>query len=599
MPHREEPADTFAVKAKMSRNQAEEKAWWKEAVVYQIYPASFLDTNGDGYGDIPGIISKVPHIKDLGADTIWLSPIFKSPQKDMGYDIADYRQIHEPYGTVEDVNRLIEELHNNQMRLLMDLVVNHTSDEHEWFKESRSSRDNPKHDWYFWRDPKVDASGKQKEPNNWKSIFGGSAWHFDETRGQYYLALFLPSQPDLNWENEQMRQATYDDMRFWLDRGVDGFRIDSMNLMSKHPDLPDGKVVNDEPYQSGAEYFASGPRMHDYIREMRAEVFDHYDVMTVGELGFTKDEHSVSQYVAKDRKELNMLFTGDIVDMDFGPDGKYGRDDFHPRKIRKITDLWQTVMPKFNGWNSVYLDNHDSGRSLSRYASDAPQHRATAAKMLATYLCTLSGTPFLLAGQEIGMANLGREYDVEAYIDVEGRNHYNSVLQARGGDASQMDDVMRELQLKARDHGRLPMQWNGSKPNAGFTTEGVKPWMTINKDFAEWNVDSQQGDEKSVLAFWRHILSMRKKYADLFVYGRYEPVHETVTGEDVLGYERFSYESGERAVVLLNFSDERRVIEGKSWEALEVLSSNSEGNKHGAGQTELSPFGAVVLYAAA
>lgn len=291
-----------------------DRAWWKEACVYQIYPASFADSDGDGLGDIPGIISKVPYIKSLGVDTIWLSPIFASPQKDMGYDIADYRSIHAPYGTVEDVQQLIDELHGHQMRILMDLVVNHTSDQHAWFQASRSSRNNPKSDWYFWRDPKTDAQGNRKEPNNWKSIFGGSAWHFDESRGQYYLALFLPSQPDLNWESEEMRRATYDDMRFWLDRGVDGFRIDSMNLMSKHPELPDGKVVDDEPYQSGAEFFASGPRMHDYIREMRKEVFDHYDAMTVGELGFTKDEYSVSQYVAKDREELNMLFTGDIVD---------------------------------------------------------------------------------------------------------------------------------------------------------------------------------------------------------------------------------------------------------------------------------------------
>ena len=414
MPHRDSPP-LASVKTTMAfeTSSTPEKVWWKEAVVYQIYPASFKGSNGDGLGDVPGIISKIPYIKSLGVDTIWLSPIFASPQHDMGYDISDYRSIHAPYGTVDDVQSLIDQLHSNQMRLLMDLVVNHTSDEHDWFKQSRSSKSNPKRGWYFWRDPKYEANGERKEPNNWKSIFGGSAWHYDETTGQYYLALFLPSQPDLNWANDEMRQASYDDMRFWLDRGVDGFRIDSMNLMSKHPNLPDGKVVNDEPYQSGAEFFASGPRMHEYIREMR-EVFDGYGAMSVGELGFTKDEFSVSEYVAKDRHELNMLFTGDIVDMDFGLYTKYGRDDFHPRKIRAITNLWQTVMPKFNGWNTLYLDNHDSGRSLSRYGSDAPEHRANAAKMLATYLLTLSGTPFMLAGQEIGMANLGKDYGADA-----------------------------------------------------------------------------------------------------------------------------------------------------------------------------------------
>ncbi|KAM3414845.1 hypothetical protein BST61_g9988 [Cercospora zeina] len=342
----------------------------------------------------------------------------------MGYDISDYRDIHHPYGTLEDVQRLINELHANQIKLLMDLVVNHTSDEHDWFKESRKSKHNSKRDWYFWRDPKLDEHGNRIEPNNWKSIFGGSAWHFDEATQQYYLALFLPSQPDLNWENEEMRQATYGDMRFWLDRGVDGFRIDSMNLMSKHPDLPDGKITDkDSKYQDGSEFFASGPRMHNYIREMRTEVFDHYDVMTVGELGFTKDEQSVSDYVAKHRHELNMVFTGDVVDMDFGPTGKYSRDDFHPRKLRKITNMWQQAMPKFDGWNSIYLDNHDSGRSLSRYGSDLPEHRAAAAKLFAVYLTTLSGTPYLLAGQEFGMANLGKDYPAEAYIDVEGSNY--------------------------------------------------------------------------------------------------------------------------------------------------------------------------------
>lgn len=571
-----------------------QKTWWKEAVVYQIYPASFLDSNGDGLGDVPGIISKVPYIKSLGVDTIWLSPIFKSPQKDMGYDVADYRSIHAPYGTVEDVQELIDQLHGHDMRILMDLVVNHTSDQHVWFKESRSSKSNPKRDWYIWRDPKHDAQGNRKEPNNWKSIFGGSAWAFDEPTGQYYLALFLPSQPDLNWENAEMRKATHNDMRFWLDRGVDGFRIDSMNLMSKHPDLPDAKVVNDELYQSGAEFFASGPKMHDYIREIRTEVFDKYDVMTVGELGFTKDEKSVSEYVANDRHELNMVFTGDIVDMDFGPNAKYERDDFHPRKIRKITNLWQTVMPKFDGWNTVYLDNHDSGRSLSRYTSDAPEHRSAAAKMLATYLTTLSGTPFMLAGQEIGMANLGKDYGADAYIDVEGKNYYNEVLKARGGNVGKMDDVLRELQLKSRDHGRLPMQWDSS-PNAGFTVASATPWMTINKDYTKWNVASQIDDPQSIMAYWKQMIALRKEYSDLLVYGSYTPMEESETGEMVLGYERSWSQTDQKAVVLLNFSDQSQTVFVEKYEGFSILISNDGRLDPAKNQVELQPYGAVVL----
>ncbi|KAJ5109271.1 glycoside hydrolase superfamily [Penicillium angulare] len=571
-----------------------EKTWWKEAVVYQIYPASFLDSNGDGLGDVPGIISKVPYIKSLGVDTVWLSPIYASPQKDMGYDVADYRSIHAPYGTVEDVQELIDQLHSHNMRILMDLVVNHTSDQHAWFKESRTSKTNPKRDWYIWRDPKYDAQGNRKEPNNWKSIFGGSAWAFDEPSGQYYLALFLPSQPDLNWESAEMRKATHDDMRFWLDRGVDGFRIDSMNLMSKHPDLPDGKVLNDEPYQSGAEFFASGPKMHDYIREIRSEVLDKYDVMTVGELGFTKDEKSVSEYVAKDRHELNMLFTGDIVDMDFGANAKYERDDFHPRKIRKLTNLWQNAMPKFDGWNTVYLDNHDSGRSLSRYASDAPEYRSTAAKMLATYLMTLSGTPFLLAGQEIGMANLGKDYGADSYIDVEGKNYYNEVLKSRGGDVTRMGDVLRELQLKSRDHGRLPMQWDSS-PNAGFTTESAKPWMTINKDYTEWNVARQLENPDCIMAYWKNMLALRKEYSDLFVYGSYNALEESETGEMILGYERECNQTNQKAVILLNFSGEIQAVSLKKYEGFSVLISNQGDIFRSNDQAELQPYGAVVL----
>ena len=594
MPHKEEPPNVVLTKSKMTSKYPIEKKWWKEAVVYQIYPASFYDSDGDGLGDVPGIISKVPYIESLGADTIWLSPIFASPQKDMGYDVSDYRSIHAPYGTVEDVQKLIDELHSRNMRLLMDLVVNHTSDAHAWFKESRSSKTNAKRDWYFWREPKYDSKGNRKEPNNWKSIFGGSAWHYDPQTEQYYLALFLPSQPDLNWANADMREATYDDMRFWLDRGVDGFRIDSMNLMSKHPDLPDGKIVTDEQYQDGSEFFASGPKMHDYIREMRAKAFEPYQAMTVGELGFTKDEQSVSEYVAKDRNELDMVFTGDIVDMDFGPNTKYGRGEFHPRKIRQLTNLWQMTMPKFNGWNSVYLDNHDSGRSLTRYASDAPEHRATAAKMLATYLTTLSGTPFMLAGQEIGMANLGDEYGPEAYIDIEGKNYYNYVLEARGGDESQMEDVMRELRLKARDHGRLPMQWENA-PNAGFTAVDAEPWMTINKDYSDWNVASQVNDPDSVFSYWKKMLAFRKDNADVLVYGSYEPLDESETGEMVLGYLRRCQQSGKTIIVLLNFSDTQQTVLGDKYKNFESAAGNQELDRSEDNSIALAPFEAVVL----
>ncbi|RTE75293.1 hypothetical protein BHE90_010258 [Fusarium euwallaceae] len=566
-----------------------ERQWWKELVVYQIYPASFLDSDADGLGDLPGIISKLDYIQSVGATAIWLSPIFKSPQHDMGYDVSDYRDIHRPYGTVEDVEALIRGCHERDMKVLLDLVVNHTSHEHEWFKESRSSRTSPKRDWYFWRDPKFDTNGTRQPPNNWASIFGGSAWTWDEQTSQYYLSLFLPEQPDLNWANEEMRRATYADMKFWLDKGADGFRIDSMNLMSKHPDLPDAPITKPgSEFQPGDKYFASGPRMHDYIREMREEVLDKYDCMTVGELGFTKDEESVASYVAKDRHELNMLFTGDIVDMDFGINHKYERDDFRLSKLKAITNRWQGAMPKFNGWNSIYMDNHDSGRSLSRYGSDLPKYRKDAAKMLAIYLGTLSGTLFLLQGQEIGMANAPESWTIDDYIDVEGLNYYKSQLNKRRADAD-MSDVMREMRLKARDNGRLPMQWNTDK-NGGFT-QASKPWMRINDDFTDWNVAQQEKDDDSVLAFWRQVLKLRQQEKDVFVYGRFDELPEYERSEEVFAYTMTSYD-GRMALVLLNFSDKEQSVEVKGctgWKKL--LGKNVETIEGG---VELRPYEGVV-----
>ncbi|TPX07349.1 uncharacterized protein E0L32_002181 [Thyridium curvatum] len=494
----------------MTLSVAPSKKWWKDAVVYQIYPASFLDSDGDGLGDLQGIISKLDYIQSLGVSAIWLSPIYKSPQNDMGYDVADYRNIHQPYGSMEDMDLLIHQCHERQIKVLLDLVVNHTSNEHPWFLESRSSRTATKRDWYIWRDPKYGLDGSRKPPNNWASIFGGSAWTWDEMTGQYYLSLFLPSQPHLNWENESMRQATHADMIFWLDKGVDGFRIDSMNLMSKHSDLPDAPIVNpNSDFQPGDKYFASGP-------------------------------------------QLNMVFTGDIVDMDFGPGGKYERNDFQVSRLRAITSKWQNAMPKFGGWNAVYLDNHDSGRSLSRYASDLPQHRVNAAKMLATYMGTLSGTLFLLQGQEIGMTNIPDTWGVEDYIDVEGSNYYNSVLERRG-EGADMTDLLREMRLKARDNGRLPMQWNSNK-NAGFT-EGGKPWMRVNDDYKEWNVEKQVGDKNSVLEYWREVLALRKSESEVFTYGHYEELDVARTGENVFAYTMTSFDEQKKALVLLNFSD--------------------------------------------
>lgn len=563
------------------------REWWKEAIVYQIYPASFLDSNGDGLGDLPGIVSKLDHIHSVGANAIWLSPIFKSPQKDMGYDVADYRDIHQPYGSLRDMETLISGCHERDIKVLLDLVVNHTSDQHEWFQESRSTRSSPKRDWYIWRDPKISADGERKPPNNWASIFGGSAWTWDEQTGQYYLSLFLPSQPDLNWTNEDMRYATHADMEFWLQKGIDGFRIDSMNLMSKHPDLPDAEIVNpDAEFQSGDKYFASGPRMHEYIQEIR-KVLDRYDAMTVGELGFTKDEASVSQYVARDRHELNMVFTGDIVDMDFGPEGKYQRNDFEVSRIRDITTRWQTAMPKFDGWNAVYLDNHDSGRSLTRYASDLPQHREAAAKMLAIYMATLSGTLFLLQGQEIGMANAPDDWTIEEYIDVEGSNYYKSVARQRG-EGADMKDILGQMRLKARDNGRLPMQWS-SEANGGFT-KAAKPWMRVNDDFREWNVESQENKDDSVLAHWREMLALRKKEKEVFVYGQYEVMDVEKSGENIFAYTMSAVDGTKKALVVLNFSGEQQEFGTSGFEHWRRLVGGHTGSELKDSCIQVAPY---------
>jgi oligo-1,6-glucosidase len=567
-------------------------SWWTEAIVYQIYPASFFDSNGDGLGDLPGILSKIDYIASLGVTAIWLSPMYKSPQKDMGYDISDYRAIHEPYGSMKDMDRLISGLHKRGIKILLDLVVNHTSDKHAWFEESRSSRDSAKRDWYFWRDPKY-VDGVRKEPNNWISMFGGSAWHWDEDTQQYYLGLFLPEQPDLNWTNKDMRRATYDDMQFWCKKGVDGFRIDSMNMMSKTEDMPDAEITDPtSEYQSGVKYFVNGPRMHEYIREMRREVFDKYDCMTVGELGHTKTVDGVAKYVASDRKELNCVFTGDVVDLDFGPNSKYEHGKFELSELKRITEQWQTAMPKFDGWNTVYMDNHDSGRALSRYTSDHPVYRARAAKMLATYMCTLSGNLFLLQGQEIGMANVPRNWGIDSYIDVEGLNWYNRVLKERGEGAN-MSDVMRELRVKARDNGRLPVQWDDSE-NAGFTAPGSKPWMRVNDDYKEWNVKSQVDDKKSVLSYWKSMLQLRKAHKDVFIYGTFKIMPDENLGDLVFAYTMTNQDQSKMALVVLNFSENEKVFEGAK-EGWRKLAGEAEyTSKEGHDRLALEPYEGVV-----
>ncbi|KAH7330600.1 glycoside hydrolase family 13 protein [Rhizoctonia solani] len=546
---------------------------FKSYCVYQIYPASFADANGDGVGDLAGIQSKLEYIKSLGADVVWLSPIYRSPQKDMGYDISDYQDIDPKYGTLEDWDSLLKETHKLGMRLVMDLVVNHTSDQHAWFKESRSSKSNPKRDWYIWRPPKFDAQGNRKPPNNWASIFGGSAWEWDETTQEYYLHLFVTEQPDLNWENPEVRQAVWELMRWWMDKGCDGFRMDVINLISKVPGLPDAPVTQpDREYQSGDRYYCNGPRVHEYIQEMYREVLSRYpNYFTVGESPFTHDPRDLLPYVLPERKELQMMFQFELADIDATHNPLIPRIPTLP-EIKGVINKWQTFMFNNGGWNSLYMENHDQARSVSRllgfgtstdkktfdfgvYEEDLKKHWSVGAKLLAILHTTQGGTVFVYQGEEIGATNVPRGWDIEEYKDVATINFYNEELQLRKGsgvDKPDMLDVMDGINRKARDNARVPMQWDDS-PHAGFTNG--TPWMRVNDNYKQINAKSQTNDEQSVFSFWKKMIGVRKAYP-LLVHGDF--ILLAPEDEKIFMYTR--EHKGERALVVMNFSRDETTV---------------------------------------
>jgi oligo-1,6-glucosidase len=555
--------------------------WWKDGVVYQIYPASYKDSNGDGWGDIKGIISKVPYLKELGVDIVWMCPMYESPQYDMGYDISNYEAVDSRYGTVEDVEELVQELHSRGMRLILDLVINHTSHEHAWFKESRSSKTNPKRDWYIWRPAKYNKDGERMPPNNWRSNFGGSAWTFDETTGEYYLHLFAPEQPDLNWENDETREAIYNSaMRFWLDRGVDGFRIDTVNMYSKGTELPDAPIVDPNSFaQPAAGLFCNGPRMHEFLQEMNAKVLDHYDAMTVGELPHTPDPAHVLRYIGAKDRQLNMVFQFDIVDLGIGKIHKYDFEGHTLLELKNVVTKWQTFIAGTDAWTTAFCENHDQGRSVSRYTSDAPEWREVSAKMLAIMMTTLTGTLYVYQGQEIGMINAPKDWPITDYKDIESLNYYNMISKRSGNDPEELSRAFESIQILGRDHARLPMHWDASE-HAGFTTADHEgPWMRVHDLYPEINVASQLKKPDSVLNFWKSMLAMRKEYKDLFVHGDfrlYDPSNEnTFTYAKVQG--------GKMALVVLNFTEEEQKFEkpeelaGRKWERL--VSNYPEGKE--------------------
>jgi oligo-1,6-glucosidase len=480
--------------------------WWTRAVVYQVYPRSFQDSDGDGIGDLGGVLRRLDHLADLGVDVLWLSPVYPSPQADNGYDISDYQDVDPLFGTLAQLDELIARLHERGMKLLLDLVVNHTSEQHPWFVESRSSRTSAKRDWYWWRPPRPGFAAGQPgaEPTNWRSFFSGSTWELDEASGEYFLHLFTRRQPDLNWENPEVRQAVHAMMRWWLDRGVDGFRMDVINMISKEvgPDgvLPDGPPLPGGPYGDGTPHFLAGPRIHEFLQEMHREVFAGREgaLLTVGEMpGVTLEQARL--FTDPARAEVDMVFQFEHVDLDHGP----SKWDLRPLRVLDLkTSLgrWQVGLAAA-GWNSLYWDNHDQPRAVSRFGDDSPPYRRNSATCLATLLHLHRGTPYVYQGEELGMANHPFAA-ITDFRDVESINHYAEAV----GAGAREDDVLVSLRRMSRDNARTPVQWDAS-PSAGFTTG--TPWLPVNPDHVEWNAEAQRSDPDSVLAHYRRLIALR------------------------------------------------------------------------------------------
>ncbi|KAI1001921.1 Alpha-glucosidase [Podosphaera aphanis] len=565
------------------------RAWWKESSVYQIYPASFKDSNGDGLGDIPGIISKLDHIKSLGVDIVWISPIYASPQVDYGYDISDYKDIYPPYGTLADVDELIKQCHERGLKILMDLVVNHTSDQHKWFQEAKKSISNEYRDFYIWRKPKYDQNRQRQPPNNWGCVWGGSAWQYDEASDEYYLHIFAPEQPDLNWENPKVRDAVHDIVRFWLNRGIDGFRMDVINFISKVPGLPDAEVTRpDLQYQPGEKYYACGPRLHEYLLAI-GNILKEYNAFSVGEMPHVNDPKEIINAVAFERSELNMIFHFEIVEMDFGDRGKFSPGQWKMPILKGIVNKWQKFMLNNDGWNALYLENHDQSRAVSRWGSDAPEHRAVCAKMFATFLALQSGTVFIYQGQEIGMINIPKERNITDYRDLETLNAWNDMMRDHPDDKELHRITMEEIQKKSRDNARTPVQWDAS-PYAGFSS--AVPWQRENESYTSINAAAQVGVQDSVFEYWAALLRLRKTHTDVFIYGDFDLVD--AAHDDIFAYVRTF--QPHRVLVVANFRP--REIAWKLPSGLQLstpLIANYDANRAGEVLT-LRPFEAFACF---
>ena len=514
---------------------AMEKRWWKESIVYQIYPRSFKDSNGDGIGDLNGITEKMDYLQKLGINVLWLSPVYQSPNDDNGYDISDYQAIMDEFGTMEDFDRMLAAAHEHGIKLVMDLVVNHTSDEHPWFIESQKSVDNPYRDYYIWR-PGKDG----KEPNNWGSCFSGPAWKYDEKTDMYYLHLFSKKQPDLNWDNPKVRQEVFDMMNWWLDKGVDGFRMDVISLISKKPDLPDGPVgING--YASFNEP-ANGPHVHEYLQEMREKVLNNADTITVGECsGVTLEE--AKKYARSDEKELNMVFQFEHMDVDADGSNKWTDKKMDLRDMKAVLTKWQKGLEEI-AWNSLFWENHDQPRSVSRFGNDSSQYRELSAKMLATCLHMMQGTPYVYQGQELGMTNVPFE-GVEDFRDLDSINAYHELVEDQK--VFSKEEMIRYLRYKSRDNARTPFQWDDSE-NAGFTTG--TPWIMVNPNYKEINAKAELADPNSVFYYYQKLIQLRKE-KEIIVYGTYDLL--LPESEELYVYTRTLGE--EKLLVVCNFSE--------------------------------------------
>lgn len=552
-----------------------EKRWWHNAVVYQIYPRSFNDSNGDGIGDIVGIIEKLDYIKQLGANVIWLSPVYKSPMNDNGYDISDYFEIAPEFGTMQDMDNLIEQANQRGIKIVMDLVANHTSDQHPWFIESKSSINSPKRDWYIWKDAKEDGS----EPNNWESFFTPKAWTLDQESGQYYCHLFAKEQPDLNWANPEVRQAIYDMMHFWLKKGLGGFRMDVINMIGKPSDYPDATIFDSGV--AGWEHWSNNLLVHQYLREMNEQVLSHYDVMTVGETPFTTTLDG-QFYSNPKRHEISMIFQFEHMSID-REEHNAVKKPFNLVEYKAIMAKWQDDLYQ-KGWNSLYWSNHDQARTVSRFGNDQGENRVISAKMLGTVLHMMSGTPYVYQGEEFAMTNK-HFADISEFDDLMAHFHYQKMLE-RGVEPQAALDF---LNFFSRDHARVPVQWNDSH-NAGFTSG--TPWLAINENYKEINAEASVLDSDSVFNHYRKLIALRQgeEYGDVIVYGRHQLLD--ANDSDVYAYQRVY--QGKTLLIIANFSGEiqQRSYSGK---VIKTALSNYSQEIHSLENMQLQPYQASII----